>query len=159
MRKHALLITSLFLLGLATVLNGQSDDQPRWNTTLFGVFAFGDGVHSGIGGALGYSFAPPLELEGEVYIISTEDRMCYGVSGVLLYNIVLSDNKSFTYLLGGFSMLGAIRGRGGPDAFLMLGGGFKFAIKENLKIRFDLRWHPAEDGWMRLTTGLMWTFD
>lgn len=158
-KKYAILIISPFLLVGATGLYGESDDQPNLNATLFGAFAFGDGVHCGIGGAVGYSFIPWLELEGELYIISTEDHMCYGVSGGLLCNTVLSGNKSFPYVLVGVSTLGAIGGRGDVDTFLMWGGGMKYALKRNLKVRFDLRWHHADDPWMRLTAGLMWTFD
>lgn len=146
------------MLILATGLYGESDEQPRLDATLFWAFPLGDGVHHGFGGAVGYSFIPSLELEGEVYIIF--DPSLYGVSGTLLCNIVISDNKSFPYILGVVSTLGAIAGRGGADTFFTLGGGMKVHIKKNNKIRFDFRYYlpPNGDGWIRLACGLMWTF-
>ena len=88
------------------------------------------------------------------------DPTLYGVSGALLYNFRLQNNKLCTYILGGVSALAAISDRGGTDVFLMFGGGMKLAIQKekNYRIRFDLRWHPAEDGWMRVSIGFMWLF-
>ena len=157
-KKYAIPIISLFLLVLATGAYGENDDQPKWDTTLFWHMGLGDGTHHGFGGALGYSFNFPVELEGEFYLMSAEAALLYGVSGALLFNVEILSNKY--YLLGGVSTLGDFAHRGGAGMFLMLGGGMKLAIQKekNYRIRFDLRWHPAEDGWMRVSIGFMWLF-
>ena len=157
-KKFAIPILSLFLLVLAAGVYGENDDQPKWDTTLFWHMGLGDGTHHGFGGALGYSFDSPVELEGEFYIMSAEAGLLYGVSGALLFNVEILNNTY--YILGGVSTLGAFADRGGADMFLMLGGGMKLAIQKekNYRIRFDLRWHSAEDGWMRVSIGFMWLF-
>ncbi len=121
--RYKVAIISLFLLVIATGLHAESDDQAKWDTTLFWHIGLGDGSHHGFGGAAGYSFNSPVELEGEFYLMSGEVGMLYGVSGALLYNFQIQNNKLCPYILGGFSVLGAISDRGGADMFLMLGGG------------------------------------
>ena len=157
-KKFAIPIISLFLLVLATGLHAENVDQPRWDTTLLWHMGLGDGTHHGFGGALGYSFNFPVELEGEFYLMSAEAALLYGVSGALLFNFEILNNTY--YILGGVSTLGAFTGRVGADMFLMLGGGMKLAIQKekNYRVRFDFRLHPAEDGWMRVSIGLMWLF-
>jgi len=113
----------------------------------------------GGGGASGYSFDSWVKLEGEFYLMSSEAGMLYGVSGALLFNVEILNNTY--YILGGVSTLEAFEHRGaGASMFLMLGGGMKLAIQKekNYRIRFALRWHPAEAGCMRVSIGLMWLF-
>ena len=157
-KKYAIPIISLCLLVLATVLHAENDDQPRWDATLLWHMGLGDGTHHGFGGAAGYSFDSRVELEGEFYLLSGEAALLYGVSGALLFNFEILNNTY--YILGGVSTLGAFAHRGGAGMFLMLGGGMKLAIQKekNYRIRFDLRWHTAEVGWMRVSIGLMWLF-
>ena len=119
MKKYGVIVISFFLLLLASGLYGESDDQPRWNTTIFGVFALSDDIYFGIGGAVGYSFNAQLDVEVEVYSIFWEYKR-YGVSGVVLYNFEVDKNKTIYYVLGGFSQL---RGEWDIDNYLMVGGG------------------------------------
>ncbi|MDH5715669.1 MAG: hypothetical protein OEZ30_08910, partial [Candidatus Aminicenantes bacterium] len=67
MKRYGVPITLLFLLTLTTGLYGESDDQPKWSTTIFGAFALSNDIYFGIGGTIGYSFISRLELEVEVY--------------------------------------------------------------------------------------------
>jgi len=146
---------------LATGLYGDSDDQPRWNTTIFGALDFGgSNKFYGFGVAAGYSFTPRLELEGEVYHMISSYLRYTGLSAALLANYHIARYKVSPYILGGVSI---INWSGwGSTTYLMWGGGVKRDITESLKIRFDLRFHIHLDGesdfWMKLFTGLMWTF-
>ncbi|MDH5406329.1 MAG: hypothetical protein OEX80_07305 [Candidatus Aminicenantes bacterium] len=154
MKRYGVPITLLFLLTLATGLYGESDDQPKWNTTLFGALFFDGTTEKGIGGAVSYRFLPRLELEGEVYTLFWR-RTLYGVSGGLLYNFNIILNKVCPYVLGGLSQ---IRGEG-VSTYIMFGGGVKIDLAKSLKMRFDLRFQRYEGGiWTKLSTGLMWTF-
>ena len=154
MKRYGVPITLLFLLTLATGLYGESDDQPKWNTTLFGALFFDGTTEKGIGGAVSYRFLPRLELEGEVYTLFWR-RTLYGVSGGLLYNFNITLNKVCPYVLGGLSQ---IRGEG-VSTYIMFGGGVKIDLTKSLKMRFDLRFQLYEGGiWTKLSTGLMWTF-
>ena len=152
MRKYAVLITSLLLLLVPAGLYGESDDQPKWNTTLFGSYFLGGRTAFGIGGALGYRFTPRLELEGEVY----SEPNIYGVSGGLLYNFDIKNNNKIPYVLVGYSQF--IAGAGEVVQFLMFSAGIKMPLTRSFKIRLDFRFYLAEDSTIRLSTGLMWSF-
>ncbi len=153
MRKYALIVTFFFLL-LATGLYGESDDQPKWNATLFGSYFLDGRGNFGIGGTIGYSFISRLELEVEVYRIFWEYKR-HGLSGAVLYNFDGDKNKTVYYVLGGFSQL---RGEWDIDNYLMFGGGIKKYIAKRLKIRFDIRLNMAENVWTKISVGLMWSF-
>ena len=151
MRKYIVLITSLLMLLLATGLYGESDDQPKWNTTLFGSYFLGGRTAFGIGGALGYRFTPRLELEGEVY----SEPNIYGVSGGLLYNFDIKNNK-IPYVLVGYSQFRA--GAGEVVQFLMFSAGIKMPLTRSFKIRLAFRFYWGQDSTIRLSTGFMWSF-
>ena len=152
MKRYGVPITFLFLLFLATGLYGESDEQQKFNTTLFGSYFLGGRTAFGIGRALGYRFTPRLELEGEVY----SELNIYGVSGGLLYNFNIKNNKTIPYVLVGFSQLRA--GAGEVVQYLMLSGGLKMPLTRSFKIRLDFRLYLGEGLPMKLSTGLMWTF-
>ncbi len=155
MRKYRILITSLFLLMLATGLYGESDDQPKWNTTLFGSYFFGGRSAFGIGGALGYQFTHRLELEGEVYTFSWYHYRDYSISGGLLCNFDTDHNKTILYVVGALSQ---IIGAADKGIYFMFGGGLKIPLTRSFKIRLDFRLYMVEDFPSRLSTGLMWSF-
>ncbi|MDH5404942.1 MAG: hypothetical protein OEZ30_01275 [Candidatus Aminicenantes bacterium] len=158
MRKYRILITSFFLLLLATGLYGESDDQPKWNTTLFESFFLDGGGAFGIGGAVGYSFISQLELEGEVYYMFTGRHDYYGMSAAFISTFDIGSNHIFPYILGGVSLFGE---SWAEYTYLMWGGGMKWHmdIKKSYKIRFDSRFYLGEGGlWMKFSIGLMWTF-
>jgi len=89
---------------LASGLYGESDDQPKWNTTLFGSYFKAGGSAFGIGGAVSYRFTPRLEIEGEVYTIFG-DHIDYGFSEGLICNFDTEHNKTIPYVLVGISQL------------------------------------------------------
>jgi len=155
MNRYGVTITFLFLLFLAPGIYGESDDQPKWNTTLFGSYFLSQGDAFGIGGAVAYSFTPRLELEGEIGTLPGVGGV-YIVSEGVLYNFD-SDNKNTTrYVLGGFCQLISL---GDITNTLMFGGGIKMPLTRSFKIRLDLRLHFFVVGWfMRISTGLMWSF-
>ena len=155
MRKYIVIITSLFMLLLATGLYGESDDQPKWNTTLFGSYFLGFGRGTfGIGGTVGYHFTPRQELEGEVNTILPEARG-YIVSEGVLYNFHTDHNKAVPYVVGG---LGQIIGGGEIGFYFMFGAGLKMPLTRSFKIRLDFRLYMGEGFPSRLSTGLMWSF-
>jgi len=151
MRKYALIVTFFFLL-MAAGLYGESDDQPKWNITMFGSYFLVGRTAFGIGGAVGYHFTPRLELEGEVY----SEHNIYGVSGGLLYNFNIKNNKTIPYVLVGFSQFRA--GAGEVVQFLMFSAGIKMPLTRSFKIRLDFRLYLGEGLPMKLSTGLMWSF-
>ena len=59
-KKYAIPIISLFLLVLAAGVHAEGDDQPKWDATMFGAWAFGEQIYFGTGGAVGYSFTHRL---------------------------------------------------------------------------------------------------
>lgn len=156
MKRYVLPIITLFLLLMATGLYGESGNQPKWNTTLFGAILFNDGSDLALGGAVGYNITPKLELEWEGSI-AFSDPTPYIISLGILYNFDVQHEKLSPYALGGIAYTG-LSGRGG-DADVMLGGGIKYDIKKSFKLRFDLRFYPGDGTWTKLSTGLMWTFD
>ncbi len=155
MRKYRILTTSLFLIMLVKGLYGESDDQPKWNTTLFGSYFLSAGDAFGIGGAVGYRFTPQLELEGEIGTFTSVGGV-YFVSEGVLYNFD-SDNKNTTrYVLGGFCQFISL---GDITYALMFGAGLKMPLTKSFKIRLDFHLHFFAEGmFARLCTGLMWTF-
>ena len=155
MKRYGVPITLLFLLMLATALYGENDDQPKWNTTLFGSYFLVERTALGIGGAVGYRFTPRLELEGEMYSIFVEE-MVYSVSEGVLYNFDNGTKNAIHYVLGGFSQIISL---GNITNTLMFGGGLKMPSPRSFKIRVDFRLFLMEGGMlMRIYTGLMWTF-
>ena len=143
------------MLFLASGLYGDSDDQPKWNTTLFGSYFFGGRSAFGIGGALGYQFTHRLELEGSVYTISGEGGV-YNVYEGLLYNFDKSSKNTILYVLGGFSQFIS---PGYTTCNPMFGGGLKMPLTRSFKIRIDFRIHLFDEGMLaRLSTGFMWSF-
>ena len=158
MKKHVLLITSLFLLALAQGLYGENDEQPKWNTTLFESFFLDGGGAFGIGGAVGYRFIPHLELEGEVYYMFTGRHDYYGMSAAFISTFDIGSKHIYPYILGGASKIQYI---GFKYTYLMWGGGMKWHmdIKKSYKIRFDSRFYLGEGGlWMKFSIGLLWSF-
>ena len=156
MRKYAVLITSLFLLLLATGLYAESNDQPKWNATLFGSYFKAGGSAFGIGGAVSCRFTPRLDIEGEVYTIFL-DHIYYGLSEGLICNFDTEHNKTVPYVLVGISQLTD------EEVLIfnvMFGGGIKSDLTKSLKMKFDLRLHLCGDGiWWKFSTGLMWSFE
>jgi len=149
------LISSLLMLLLAAGLYGENDDQPKWNTTLFGSYFLVRRGNFGIGGALGYRFTPRLELEGEIDTIPGEGGV-YIMSEGVLYNFDNGTKNTIRYVLGGFSQFIS---QGDITCALMFGGGLKMPLTRSFKIRLDLRLHLFDEGmFARLSTGLMWTF-
>lgn len=155
MKKYAVPIITLFLLVLATGLYGQSDDQPRFNLTLFGDFLSAGKNFGGFGGALGYNLTSWVALEGEeslnfpysIFIIS---------GGVVLSNSDFKQRKLSPYVLGGAAYVG-ISGEGGGSGG-MLGGGIKIRHKNEL-IRLDLRFYFFTGFiWKKFSIGWMWIF-
>ncbi len=142
---------------LAMGLYAEEDDQPRWNTTLFGSYFLSGGGAFGIGGALGYRFTPRLEIEGEIDTIpGPGEGGDYLVSGGVLYNFDNGTKNSIRYVLGGFSQF---IHPGGTTNALMFGGGLKMPLTRSFKIRLDLRLYLFDEGmFARLSTGLMWSF-
>ena len=155
MMKYRVLITAFFLLLLATGLYGKSDDQPKWNTTLFGAFTLNGGTHFSFGGVVGYRFTPRLELEGEIGTFPGEGG-AYFVSEGVLYNFDNGTKNAIHYVLGGFSQIISL---GNITNTLMFGGGLKMPSPSSFKIRVDFRLFLMEGGiLMRISTGLMWSF-
>lgn len=152
MRKYILLATFLLMIMLATILYGENDDQPKWNITLFGSYFLGGRTAFGIGGAVDYRLTPRLNLEGEVY----SEPNIYGVSGGLLYNFNIKNNKTIPYVLVGYSQFRA--GAAEVVQFLMFSAGIKMSLTRSFKIRLDFRLYLGEGLPMRLSTGLMWSF-
>ena len=158
MKKYGVIVISFFLLFVAAGLYAESDDQPRWNTTLFESFFLDGGGAFGIGGAVGYSFTPKLELEGEVYYMFTGRHDYYGMSAAFLSTFDIGSKHIYPYILGGASKIQYI---GFKYTYLMWGGGMKWHmdIKKSYKIRFDSRFYYGEGGlWMKFSIGLMWFF-
>ncbi len=152
MKKHVLLITSFFLLALAQGLYGESDDQPKCNITMFGSYFLVGRTAFGIAGAVGIRFTPRLELEGEVYI----EPNIYVLSGGLLYNFNIKNNKTIPYVQIGHSQFRA--GAAEVMEFLIFSSGIKMPLTRSFKIRLDFRFYLGEGLPMRLSTGLMWSF-
>ena len=155
MSKYSVLIASFFLLMLATVLYGDSDNQPKWNTTVIGSIFLSGGGAFGIGGAVGYRFTPRLELEGEVYTFSWYHYRDYSISGGLLCNFDTDHNKTVLYIVGSLSQ---IIGAADKGIYFMFGGGIKMPLTRNFKIRLDFRLYMIEEFPSRLSIGLMWSF-
>ena len=154
MRKYIVLITSLLLLLLSTGLYGQSDDQPKWNTTLYGSI-FLPGPEFGFGGAVGYLYSPRIELEGEIFTISLAHYL--SVSGGLLYNFIKKNSKTIPYVLGGVTLLNVYEGD--KSILMMFGGGVKSYLTKSLKIRLDIRFYLSGEGsGSRFCMGFMWSF-
>jgi len=155
MKRYGLPITFLFLLLVATGLYGESDDQPKWNTTAIGSIFLSGGGAFGIGGAVGYSFTPRLELEGEIGTFPGVGGV-YIVSEGVLYNFDNGTKNAIHYVLGGFCQLISL---GDITNALMFGGGLKMPLTRSFKIRLDLRLYLFDEGmFARLSTGLMWSF-
>ena len=159
MKRYGVPITLLFLLTLATGLYGENDDQPKWNTTLFGsalacVSDYG-GMYFGLGGAVGYNITPWVGLEGEVSVTGA-NGFAHGFyifsGGVVLGNSDIKPGTLSPYLIGGaaFTFGGFTSG--------MLGGGIKIGLKKEL-LRFDARFYFASGGIItKLFFGWTWTF-
>lgn len=154
MRKYVLLDTFLLLIMPATILYGESDGQPKWNTTLYGSI-FLPGPEFGIGGAVGYRYSPRIELEGEIFTISLAHYL--SVSGGLLYNFIKKNSKTIPYVLGGATLLNVYEGD--RSILMMFGGGVKSYLTKSLKIRLDIRFYLSGEGsGSRFCMGLMWSF-
>lgn len=158
-RNYIVPITSLLLILLSTGLYGENDEQPRWNTTLFGsalacVSDYG-GIYFGFGGAVGYNLNSKVGLEGEVSVTGA-NVFAHGFyifsGGVVLGNSETKPGTLSPYLMGGaaFTFGGFMGG--------MLGGGIKIRLKKEL-LRFDARFYFASGGIItKLFFGWMWTF-
>ncbi len=159
MKKYGTPIITILLLMLATVLYGESDDQSKWNTTLFGsalacVSDYG-GMYFGFGGAVGYNLTPWVGLEGEVSVTGANAfayRLYFFSGGVVLGNSDIKPGTLSPYLIGGAAFtFGGFTGG-------MLGGGIKIRLKKEL-LRFDARFYFASGGILtKLYFGWMWSF-
>ncbi len=140
---------------LAMGLYAEENDQPKWNTTAIGSYVLSQGDAFGIGGAVGYSLTPRLELEGEIGTLPGVGGV-YFVSEGVLYNFDNGTKNAIHYVLGGFCQFISL---GDITNALMFGGGLKMPLTRSFKIRLDLRLYLFDEGWlMRLSTGLMWSF-